>query len=164
MYQLKPDHRRVLSLRCYDEMQFSEIAELMKRTDFGTRMLFFRAKKALQKRLARNGMAKGTLVTALVVFGKLTASSEASLAQVSIVPATLKVGTAAGLAAAATSATGLVSIVAATGITIGASVALPDSDSQSLQPEMSAKVQYVETPSAVNIAENNGKIKYLGVL
>ena len=43
MRSLKPRHRTVLTMRCYREMEYSEIAESMGCSEFAAKMLFFRA-------------------------------------------------------------------------------------------------------------------------
>lgn len=55
MNKLKTQHKAILIMRCYDDMVYSEIAELLGSSEVGARMLFMRAKKALQKELSRNG-------------------------------------------------------------------------------------------------------------
>ncbi len=97
MRQLKPQYRMVLTMRCYEQMAYDQIAKLMGRSELGTRVLFCRAKKSLQKQLSRKGFSKGVLLTALILFGKMTASSEAAAASVSVTPATIKAGVAAVL-------------------------------------------------------------------
>ena len=113
MRELSPRHRAVLTMRCYKEMAYSDIAMLMGCSQFGAQALFYRAKKALAKKLSRHGLGKGYLLTALVLFGKLTAATESSAASVSVTAATLKVGAAASLAAIVTSKTAIVSLTAA---------------------------------------------------
>ncbi len=73
MLALKPRHRMVLVLRCYEEMPFSKICEVMGCGQFGARMLFGRAKKALARQLSRRGLTRGSLLMALALFGKMTA-------------------------------------------------------------------------------------------
>lgn len=63
MQQLKPRHRHVLVLRCYEQMKYSEIGEEMGCSEFGARRLFYRAKKALAKELSRHGLGRGSLLT-----------------------------------------------------------------------------------------------------
>ena len=75
MHRLQPRHRAVLTMRCYKGMKYSEIAELMKCSEFGVQALFYRAKKALAKELSHHGLGKGSLLTALLLFGKMTATS-----------------------------------------------------------------------------------------
>ncbi len=123
MQELAPRHRAVLTMRCYDGLAYSEIAELMECTEFGAQSLFYRAKKALAKKLSRHGLGKGYLLTALVLFGKMTAATEAAAAEVSVTAATIKVGTAAALAAIATSKTAIVSLATA-GVIAGGAVAV----------------------------------------
>ena len=119
MRELSPRYRAVLTMRCYRDMPYSEIAGLMGCTEFGAQSLFYRAKKALAKKLSHHGLGKGYLLSALVLFGKLTASTEAAAANVSITAATLKVGAAASLAAMVTSKTAFVSIATAGAIAAG---------------------------------------------
>lgn len=122
MRELSPRHRAVLTMRCYKDMSYSEIARVMGCTEFGVQSLFYRAKKALAKKLSRHGLGKGYLLAALVLFGKLTASTEAAAANISVTTATLKVSTAASLAAMVTSKTAVV-LLATAAITGGAIVA-----------------------------------------
>lgn len=119
MKKLRTRHKAVLVMRCYDEMPYSDIAESMGCSEFSTRMLFLRAKKSLQKELSRNGFGKGSLLAALVLFGKMTAPSEAAAAQISITAAVTKVGVAAGIASFTTSKTAIVSLAAAGALTVG---------------------------------------------
>ena len=119
MKKLRTRHKAVLVMRCYDGMPYSDIAESMGCSEFSTRMLFLRAKKALQRELSRNGLGRGSLLAALVLFGKMTAPSEAAAAQISVTAAATKVGLAAGIAGAITSKTAIVSLTAAGALTAG---------------------------------------------
>lgn len=119
MQKLKTRYKAVLVMRCYDGMAYSDIAEAMGCTEFSTRMLFLRAKRSLQKELSRNGFSKGTLLAALMVFGKMTAPSKAAAAQISISSAAMKVGVAAGVAGIATTKTAIISLTAAGALTAG---------------------------------------------
>ena len=121
--RLRVRHKAVLIMRCYDGMTHSEIAESLGCSEFSTRMLFLRAKRALQRELSRNGFAKGSLLTALVVFGKMTAPTEAAAAKVSVTAAATKVGLLAEVAVLATTRTAVVSIAAAGALTAGTVVA-----------------------------------------
>ncbi|MHC4625036.1 MAG: RNA polymerase sigma factor, partial [Planctomycetota bacterium] len=106
--RLKPDHRAVITMRCYREMQYSMIAKSMGRSEFAAKMLFCRAKKSLKRQLAREGFGKGSLLMALVIFGQMTSRSRA--ASISVPSATLKVGTAAGLAGILTGKSAIVTL------------------------------------------------------
>lgn len=122
MQNLKTRHRAVLVMRCYDEMSYAEIAESMGCSEFSTRMLFLRAKKALQKQLSRNGFGRGSLLAALILFGKMTAPTEAAAANVSVTATTTGVGLAAGLVGLVTSKTAIVSLTTAAVLTAGSVV------------------------------------------
>jgi len=119
MGKLRTRHKAVLVMRCYDSMSYGEIAGAMGCSEFSTRMLFVRAKKALQKELLHNGFHKGALLSALIVFGKMTAPSKAAAAQLTVPAAALKVGLTASVAGLATTTTGIVSMAAAGALTVG---------------------------------------------
>jgi RNA polymerase sigma-70 factor (ECF subfamily) len=119
MKKLRTRHKAVLVMRCYDDMPYSDIAESMGCSEFSSRMLFLRAKRALQRELSRNGFGKGTLLAALVLFGKMTAPSEAAAAQISVTAAATKVGLITGIVGMATSKTAIISLTAAGALTAG---------------------------------------------
>ena len=135
MRELAPRHRAVLTMRCYKDMPYSEIAGLMGCTEFGAQALFYRAKKALAKKLSSHGLGKGYLLTALVLFGKLTATTEATVANVSVTAATLKVGAAASLAAMVTSKIAIVSVVTTAAIAVGTVAMTLGTDKIDIGPE-----------------------------
>ena len=89
MSKLKMRYREVLALRCYEQMNYSEIAELMNCTEFNARVTFCRGKKALQKQLSRSGFGKASLLGALILFGNMTSPSEAVAANISITSAAI---------------------------------------------------------------------------
>ncbi|MFH1716316.1 MAG: RNA polymerase sigma factor [Planctomycetota bacterium] len=136
MMKLKTRHKAVLVMRCYDDMAYSDIAESMGCSEFSTRMLFLRAKRALQRELSRNGLGKGTLLAALVMFGKMTAPTKAAAAQVSITAGTVKVGLLASVAGLATTKTAILSLTAAGALTAGTIVATSNPSGQApLDPQ-----------------------------
>lgn len=119
MQKLRTQHKAVLVMRCYDDMAYADIAEAMGCSEFGTRMLFLRAKRALQRELSKNGFGKGSFLAALVLFGKMTAPSKAAAAQVSVTAAATKVGLLAGIVGLATTKTAIISLTAAGVLTVG---------------------------------------------
>ena len=123
MQKLKPEHRAVINMRCYDEMGYSEIAKTIGCSVFAAQMLFYRAKKSLKKQLARRGFAKGSLLMALVLFGKMTAPSEAAAAKVAVMATAVKVGVPASLAAIAVSKTAVLSLTTVGVLAVGTMVA-----------------------------------------
>lgn len=128
MKQLKTNHRAVLTMRCYDNMKYSEIAVLMGSSELGVRMLFLRAKKSLAKQLSRRGLSRGVLLTALVTFGKLTAPSEAAAAQISVSAASIKVGLTASTLGYATSKVAVLTLATAGVVAIGTTVVVPNAE------------------------------------
>jgi len=121
MRQLKTEHRAILTMRCYDEMTYSEIAESIGCSEFAAKMLFVRAKRALQRQLSRRGLGKGALLTALVLFGKMTAPSEAAAAKVAVTAGSLKAGAGACAAVTASSKAVILPLAAAGIVGVGAS-------------------------------------------
>jgi len=128
MEQLQPRYRQVLAMRCYEQMGYAEIAELLGCSELGARVLFYRAKRALQKGLSRKGLGRGFVVTALVLFGKMTAPDKAAAAQITVTAATTKVGVTAALVGAAASKSAVLSVAAAGALTVGAVVATSGPD------------------------------------
>lgn len=126
MKQLKESHRAVLTMRCYDNMKYSEIAELMGSSELGARMLFLRAKKSLGKHLSRRGLGSGALLTALVVFGKVTAPSQAAACQIAVTAATMQVGATATVIGIAASKATLLTLTAAGAFAVGTTLIVPD--------------------------------------
>jgi len=117
--ELEPRHRAVLSMRCYDQMSYAQIASLTNRSEMAVRALFYRAKKALARRLSAHGLGKHSLLLALVVFGKVTATTEAAAAQVSVTTATLTVGPLAALVALLTGKTAVITALSAAALVAG---------------------------------------------
>jgi len=128
MAALNPLHRKVLVLRCYEQLKYRDIADEMSRSEFAVRMMFFRAKKALARNLSRRGLGKGSLLIALVLFGQMTAESEAAGATVSVVAPALKTGMSAGALAMLASKTGVVTLAAAGVLAVGTMVATSGPD------------------------------------
>lgn len=94
---LKFTYRSVLVLRCYEQLSFAEIAQLMNCKEFGARVLFHRAKHALRQRLSRHGFGKEMLLTGLGLFGILTLPTKATSTACTVNTASLNVGVIAAL-------------------------------------------------------------------
>jgi len=119
MQRLSLQDRAVIAMRCYDQMEYDQIAESMGCSIFSARMRFYRAKKSLARELGKFGFAKGTLLTALIIFGKMTSTSEAAASQLAVSPALLNAGTVAPIVSSLRSKTAIISISAAAVITAG---------------------------------------------
>lgn len=146
MQKLRTQHKAVLVMRCYDDMAYADIAEAMGCSEFGTRMLFLRAKRALQRELSKNGFSKGSFLAALVLFGKMTAPSEAAAAQVSVSAAATKVGLLATVAGLATTKTAIISLTAAGALTVGTIVTTSDSWRHTEGPEQAMSIPQAVAP------------------
>ncbi len=157
---LEPHYRAVLTMRCYDQMAYSEIAKIMGSTELGVRTLFYRAKKVLAKKLSHYGLVKGSLLPALVLFGKMTATSEAAAANLCITPATVKVGTAAYLAVMATSKTAIVSLATAGVIAVGSLVIAPEADKINAGPQKHKAESFFNTPQQITVSNGNKEYWY----
>lgn len=116
MKQLRQRYRVVLSLRCFDQMSYSDIAVVLECSEVKARVLFFRAKQELKKQLSHNGVRKGLLLMTLGLFGRLTAPAEATSSAVTVAAASAKVGVMTALVATATTKLG---IIAASLVAVG---------------------------------------------
>jgi len=94
---LKFTYRSILVLRCYEQLSFAEIAQLMNCKEFGARVLFYRAKHALRQRMSRHGFGKEMLLAGLGLFGILTLPTKATSTACSVNTASLNVGVVAAL-------------------------------------------------------------------
>ncbi|MHC4565964.1 MAG: RNA polymerase sigma factor [Planctomycetota bacterium] len=122
MQELAPRHRAVLTMRCYEQMPYAKIAEVLGCSEFSAQSLFYRAKKSLARKLSRHGLGKQYLLAALILFGKMTATTEATAVKVSVTAASLKVGAAASVASMVAGKTGVLSLATA-GVIAGGAVA-----------------------------------------
>jgi RNA polymerase sigma-70 factor (ECF subfamily) len=107
MSKLTDRQKAVLSLRCYDDMPYSQIADVIGVSELNSRLLFYRAKKKLQKQLFKSGFGRKSLLAALIIFGKMTAPNEAAAAQICVTSSTLGIGALATTVAVATTKTAL---------------------------------------------------------
>jgi RNA polymerase sigma-70 factor (ECF subfamily) len=123
--QLKPQHRSVLVLRCFEQMSYARIATILGGTELRARLLFLRAKHSLKRQLSHRGVRREQFVASLTLFGAVTAlhSGHAS-AQVVIGAETLKVGTAASVIGTATTKTAAVLSAASVAVVVGVTVPL----------------------------------------
>ena len=117
--QLRFTYRSILVLRCYEQLSFAEIAQLMNCKEFGARVLFFRAKHALKQHLSKNGFGKEMLLTGLGLFGILTLSSKATTTVCSVNTASLNIGLTATLAGALHTKMGIAVITTISAILAG---------------------------------------------
>jgi hypothetical protein len=72
MERITERYRMILSLRFYENMPYSEVAQTIGCTEFNARALFCRAKHALTRELRKRGVARKAMLPALVAFGTAT--------------------------------------------------------------------------------------------
>jgi RNA polymerase sigma-70 factor, ECF subfamily len=106
MKQVKLKYRNILILRCFENLDYAEIAEVLNISELQSRVLFFRAKNSLKRQLAIAGLGGRYFLLALALFGLVTASSKA-VSTTTITAATLRVGLTATLLATLSSSIGL---------------------------------------------------------
>lgn len=119
MKQIRQQYRAVLSLRCFEDLSYSDIAVAMQCSEVRARVLFYRAKHALRKELGHQGLSKGLLLVSLGLFGRLTTPAEAGTSAVTISAATTKVGLTAATLATASSKLGIATLTAITAALVG---------------------------------------------
>ena len=106
MNRLKLKYRNVLVLRCFENLEYSEIAEVLNCSELQSRVLFFRAKTSLRKQLATDGLGSRYFLLALALFGLATTSTRA-VSATTITASTLQVGLVPTLLASISSKIGL---------------------------------------------------------
>ena len=117
MKRLKLKYRNILVLRCLENLDYSEIALVMKCSELGSRVLFLRARTSLRRHLAVQGFGKRYILLALALFGLVTTSAKAASSG-TITAASLETGFAASFIAAITSKLGLAATACATAIAL----------------------------------------------
>ncbi len=119
-------YRNVLTLRCFQELSYAEIAVTTGGTGLQARLLFFRAKRSLRQQLAVRGFRKkAQLLPALALFAALTSGPSRTAAAATLVEAaTLKVGVSTFVLGMATTKAGMAVLVAAAVCIVGGMVGL----------------------------------------
>ncbi|MBN2020455.1 MAG: sigma-70 family RNA polymerase sigma factor [Sedimentisphaerales bacterium] len=105
MKRLNLKYRNVLILRCFENLEYSQIASMLNCSELRSRVLFFRAKNSLRRQLAVQGFGQCYFLIALALFGFVTTSAKA--ASSTITAASLDVGFAAAFIAALSSKAGI---------------------------------------------------------
>ena len=78
MKRLKLKYRNILILRCFENLEYAEIATVMNCSELRSRVMFFRAKTSLRRQLAMQGFGKYYFLIALALFGIVTTSAKAA--------------------------------------------------------------------------------------
>lgn len=122
MKQIRQQYRAVLSLRCFEDLSYSDIAVAMQCSEVRARVLFYRAKQALKKELGHQGLSKSLLLMSLGLFGRLTAPAEGGASAVTVTASTTQVGLTAAALATASSRLGMATLAAITVVLAGMGV------------------------------------------
>ena len=112
MKRLKLKYRNILILRCFENMDYAQIATVMNCSELGSRVMFFRAKTSLRRQLAMQGFGKYYLLIALALFGFVTTSAKAA-SSATITASSLEVGFTASMVALVSSKIGIAATAAA---------------------------------------------------
>ena len=109
MGALTLEYRTVLTLRCLEDQSYAEIAVVLGGSQMRAKMLFYRAKAALTRQLARKGLSRSHFLSALTVFGAMTcASTRSASAMTSVTAASAEVSVSGAVLGALLSKTGLI--------------------------------------------------------
>jgi RNA polymerase sigma-70 factor (ECF subfamily) len=117
MRRLNIKYRNILVLRCLENLEFAEIAQITNSSEIGSRVLFFRAKNSLRRKMAGQGFGKRHLLLAIALFGLVTTSAKAA-SSTTVTVASLEAGFLASLIAAFTSKIGLAAAACATAVAL----------------------------------------------
>ena len=79
MAALKEVQRQIVSLRCFEDLSFGEIAESVGCSETQARTTFFRARKTLETQLRKRGFGAAMLAGAIGIFGQATTPAGASI-------------------------------------------------------------------------------------
>lgn len=128
--EMDPKQKNVLVLRCYENLSYGQIAEILECSEIHARLLFFRAKEKLRVKLHRKGITKASFLVLLCIFGRITSSADAA---VTVSASSLKVGFVAATIGTLLSKVYLtvISLLAGLGIIAGTTTLLK-SDSQNI--------------------------------
>jgi len=110
MGALTLEYRTVLTLRCLEDQSYAQIAVVLGGSQMRAKMLFYRAKAALMRQLARKGLRRSNVLGALTVFAAMTcASTRSASAMTSVTAASAKTTVSGAVLGTLLSKTGLIS-------------------------------------------------------
>lgn len=108
---LKVNYRNVITLRCFQQLSYAEIAGITGSTQMQAKLRFFRAKQALKRQLKKRGFKKSNLLPGLGLFATLThKSAKAGMTSNIVSASSMKVGMATTILGTAVSKVGLVAV------------------------------------------------------
>jgi RNA polymerase sigma-70 factor (ECF subfamily) len=109
MKGLRLRHRSILALRCFQQLSYAEITQVMGGSQLQAKLLFFRAKQSLRRQLARDGFDGSALLPGLGILAAVTLPAGQTATAATLVSAhSVKVSTWTAVLAAATSKVAMV--------------------------------------------------------
>jgi RNA polymerase sigma factor (sigma-70 family) len=164
--RLKPRHRTILTLRCYEELSYKEIVTIVGGSEMQAKLLFFRAKGCLKRQLHRSGFDASYLLPALSAFAAVTAGTGKKVAAATaatVNPATVEVATSTALVGSLVNAAGvtLVALVTVGSVQWTTKALHPQSrpedvsSIQVLEPNLVSRVNAMITPLAADYTHLN---------
>jgi RNA polymerase sigma-70 factor (ECF subfamily) len=114
-------YRSILTLRCFEQMTYPQIAAATGQTELQARIQFFRAKQSLKRQLLRRGHGRDHFLAALGAYGAITAGmGKDAAAATTVSEASLSVTGATVCLSLLASKAGVVAIIVVlAGLTIG---------------------------------------------
>ncbi len=155
MKQVRQQYRAVLSLRCFEDLSYSDIAVTMQCSEVKARVLFFRAKQALKKELSHQGLSKSLLLMSLGLFGRLTAPAEGSTSVVAVAANTTQVGLTAAVLATASSRLGIAALTTIAVVLIGIGGLSLRPEESPLEPPLSSRADVNSLHFTTQLKDNN---------
>jgi RNA polymerase sigma-70 factor (ECF subfamily) len=90
-------HRQIVTLRCFEQLTYAEIAAITGGSQLQAKLTFFRAKKSLRRHLSRAGLGRSSFLSVLGLFAAVTAAPGKKAVAAPIAAASLQVGGMAAL-------------------------------------------------------------------
>lgn len=161
---LRPRHRNVLVLRCFELLSYAEIASVMGGSEVQARVLFFHAKHALKRRLHNRGYGRQYFLTSLSLFGLITAMRPKSASAVITVTSSMsKTGTVATTIGAITTKLGLMKTAVITiGVIVGTLTVCSSDAVMSREPTIDVVTRAAE--NAFSMAYRMGNAEFAELL
>ena len=155
MKHVRQQYRAVLSLRCFEDLSYSDIAVTMQCSEVKARVLFFRAKQALKKELSHQGLSKSLLMMSLGLFGRLTAPAEGGASAATVTATTTQVGLTAAALATASSRPGIATLTTIAVVLIGMVGMSLRPEVHPLEPPLSSRADVNSLHFTTQLKDNN---------
>jgi len=156
-------HRSILTLRCFEQLSYAEIAAITGQSELQARIQFFRAKQSLKRLLTQRGFGKDQFLAALGLLATITERAvRKTPAVVKINPATLAVTGPVVVLGTLASKTGVsVALIILAGVIVGGTHLLHPTRRPALQrdPLMQAYATFAN-PSRVLATQTPGGINW----